>query len=149
MHNWFELYAYGRERAMELSQLAASIRTGREASRLQAKAVEPARAAPGPELFTAGRDAAARATLVMQRGEVLSIRVGRRPYRIACVAGRLWATMDGSSVDSVLVAGQSLDYRGRGKVVVQALRTTTIRIECPSTARVFLSSPVRPAFQLG
>ena len=85
----------------------------------------------------------------MERGEVLSIRVGRRPYRIACIAGRLWTTMDGSMVDLVLVPGESLAYRGRGKVVVQALRTATIRVECPSDARIFLSSPLRPAFQLG
>ena len=149
MRNWYEMYAYGRERARELSDLAASIRTDRAVSRLQAKAVEPALAAPGHELFTAGRDAAARATLIMQRGEVLSIRVGRRPYRVACVAGRLWATMDGSSVDALLVAGESLVYRGRGKVVIQALRTATVRIECPSAARVFLSSSLRPVFQLG
>jgi hypothetical protein len=142
------MYAYGRDRAAELSRLAAAIRTERDASRLQAASVEPVRVAPKQELF--GRDTErARATFVMERGEVLSIRVGRRPYRIACVAGRLWATMDGSTVDSVLVAGESLAYRGRGRVVIQALRTTTVRIECPSAARVFLSSPLRPVFQLG
>jgi len=56
MRNWYEMEAYGRERAADLSRLAASIRMEREA-----------------------------------------VRAGRRPYRIACVAGRLWATMDGST----------------------------------------------------
>jgi hypothetical protein len=148
--NWYEMYAFGRERAAELTRLAASIRTERQVSRLQSRKVQQA---PGPaaaqELFSAARDAGrARATFVMERGEVLSIRVGRRPYRISCVAGRLWATMDGSTVDSMLVAGESLAYRGRGKVVVQALRTATVRIEYPNAARVILGSSLRPALQL-
>ncbi len=150
MHNWYEMYAFGREKTAELTRLAASIRMGREASRRQSKAVEPARAVPAQELFTAARDAGlARATFVMERGEVLSISVGRRPYRVSCVAGRLWATMDGSTVDTMLVAGESLAYRGRGKVVVQALRTATVRIEYPRAARVIVGSALRPDFRLG
>jgi hypothetical protein len=150
MHNWFEMSAYARDRVSELTRLSESIRTAQGALGLRAKAAEPIRIAPAPEPVTSGRDATgARATFVMERGEVLSIRVGRRPYRIACIAGRLWTTMDGSTVDLVLAAGESLAYHGRGKVVVQALRTATVRVESPSAARVFLSSPVRPAFQLG
>jgi hypothetical protein len=153
MHNWFELSAYSRERVSELTRLSESIRTAQElrgSLRLRAKAVEPTRIAPAPEPAASGRDATgSRATFVLERGEVLSIRVGRRPYRIACIAGRLWTTMDGSTVDLVLAAGESLAYQGRGKVVVQALRTATVRVESPSAARVFLSSPLRPAFQLG
>jgi hypothetical protein len=150
MHNWYEMQAFGRERVAELTRLAASIRAEREVSRLHAEAVPPVRAAAAQELFAAARDEGrARATFVMERGEVLSIRVGRRPYRISCVAGRLWATMDGSTVDTMLVAGESLAYRGRGKVVVQALRTATVRIEYPSAARVIVGSSLRPAFQLG
>ena len=153
--------AYGRERVSELTRLSEAIRNEREArefSRLNAKAAETAMVAPafGPaaepvsEPLAPARDATgARATFVMERGAVLSIRVGRRPYRIACVAGKLWTTMDGSTVDTVLAAGESLAYRGKGKVVVQALRTATVRVECPSAARVFLSSPMRQAFQLG
>jgi Protein of unknown function (DUF2917) len=143
------MYVYGRDRASELTRLARSIRTEKEITRLEAKAMEPARSTPRPTL-TAARDGGnARATLVMERGEVLSIRVGRRPYRIDCVAGRLWATMDGSTVDSVLLAGHHLVYRGTGRVVIQALRTATVRIECPIMARVVVSSPLRPVFQLG
>ena len=151
MHNWYEMYTFGRERAAELSRLAASIRKAREVPRLRSSAVAPTRVASGAEPFTtAGDKAAARATFVLQKGEVVSIRVGpRRPYRVHCVAGRLWTTIDGSTVDAVLVAGETLAYRGKGKVVVQALRTATVRIECPSAARVTLHSALRPAFQLG
>jgi hypothetical protein len=149
MRNWYEMQAYGRERMTELTRLAASIRTERELSRAQVGAARASAAAKDAPTPTARDMKRARATFVMERGEVLSIRVGSRPYLIACVAGRLWATMDGSTVDTVLLAGQSLAYKGKGKVVIQALRTATVRVECPSAARVFLFSPLRPAFQLG
>jgi hypothetical protein len=153
MGNWFEMEAFGRQRAAELTRLSESIRLEREAlrlSRLQARAAMPAPALPTHEPFPTEREMKhARATFVMERGEVLSVHAGRRPYRIGCVAGRLWATMDGSSVDDVLVAGQTLTYRGKGRVVIQALRTATVRIECPSATRVVLGSTLRPAFQLG
>ena len=151
MRNWHEMYMYGRERASELTNLSESIRMARMArnlSRLREKTAEIVRGVLGQESPTAGGDRErARATFIMERGEVLSIRVGRRPYRIVCIAGRLWTTMDGSTVDTVLIAGEFLAYRGRGKVVIQALRTATVRVECPSAARVFLSSPLRPVFQ--
>ena len=150
MHNWYEMYAFGRERVAELTRLAASIKAEREVSRQKTATVPPARAVAAQELFATARDEGrARATFVMERGEVLSIRVGRRPYRVSCIAGRLWATMDGSTVDAMLVAGDSLAYRGRGKVVVQALRTATVRIEYPIAARVIVGFSLRPAFQLG
>jgi hypothetical protein len=153
MRNWYEMYSYSRERASELSHLAASIRLEREAvrlSRLQAEAVEPVRAAPARDPLPAERDMKrARATFVMERGEVLSVHARRRPYLIACVAGKLWVTMDGSCVDTVLIPGQSLSYQGKGKVVIQALRTATVRVECPSAARVVLGTALRPVFQLG
>jgi hypothetical protein len=153
MHNWYGMQAFGRERAAELTRLAESIRTAREAgrrNRLQAKAIEPALAKVRHEFFPTERDMKhARATFVIERGGVLSVHAGHRPYRIGCVAGRLWATIEGSTVDDVLVAGQTLTYHGRGRVVIQALRTATVRVECPSSARVFLISPLRPAFQLG
>ena len=154
MRNWFEMQAYGRDRAAELTRLAASIRMEREAARRSARAAAAAAAlvarAPAEARFPTEREMKrARATFVMERGEVLSINVGNRPYSIACVAGRLWATIDGSTVDNVLVPGQALTYRGKGRVVIEALRTATVRVESPSAARVLLTSPVRPAFQLG
>jgi hypothetical protein len=153
MRNWYEMEAFGRQRAAELVRLSESIRMEREAirlARLQARAVEAAPALPKREPFPTEREMKhARATFVMERGEVLSIHAGRQPYRIGCVAGRLWATIDGSTVDNVLVPGQSLAYRGRGRVVIQALRTATVRIECPAATRVVLGSAFRPAFQLG
>jgi hypothetical protein len=158
MHNWFEIYGYARERTSELMHLSQSIRIAQDVRgwaqlRMNAAGIAREQApkqAPVPESVTSGRDpSGARATFVMERGEVLSIRVGNRPYRIAVVAGKLWATMDGSTVDTVLASGESLAYRGKGKVVVQALRTATVRVEYPAAARVFVSSPLRQAFQLG
>ncbi len=71
----------------------------------------------------------AAATLVLAKGEVVSLRASGRPLRVACVAGRLWATLDGSSQDHLLLPGQDKIFQGRGTVVIQALRTGTTRVE--------------------
>ena len=61
------------------------------------------------------------------RGALL--RLSDRLFRVACVAGRLWATVDHSPTDHMLASGESQTFRGRGTVVIQALRTATARIE--------------------
>ncbi len=67
--------------------------------------------------------------LVLEKEEVLSLRLSGRPFRLACITGRLWATVDGSAQDHLLFPGQAREFRGRGKAVIQALRTATARIE--------------------
>jgi DUF2917 family protein len=89
------------------------------------------------------------ATFILQRDQVSSIRMHRHPYRVACIAGTLWSTREGSPKDSVLTAGQSMICRDRGRTVIQALGTTTVRIECPRAARVTMGSPMRQVLQLG
>jgi hypothetical protein len=69
------------------------------------------------------------ATLILEKGEVLTFRLPGRWIRIACVAGRLWATMDRSPTDHLLAPGEARTFGGRGTVVIQALRTATARIE--------------------
>lgn len=147
MRNWYEMYVFGREKASEFARVPESIRMAR---------TEPARLAKGARptvtvvrLEKGRATGSARATLVLQRDEVISIRARRRPYLITCIAGSLWTTIDRSLVDAVLVADESVTYRDRGRIVIQALRTATVRIECPNAAQVVVGSPLRPLFQLG
>jgi hypothetical protein len=146
MHNWYEVSVFSRERASALVSLSQSIRMVREA---EARREKPAATTTVVRLDKGKDTDRAGATFVLQRDEVISLRTRRRPYRVACVAGRLWATIDGGTADSVLTAGESVTYRERGNIVIQALRTAAVRIECPSAARVVVGSPLRPALQAG
>jgi hypothetical protein len=143
MHNWYEMYVLGRERASDLASLSRSIRTARETNAAPETPAAVVRLETGKDTIRAG------ATFVLQRDEVISIRARRRPYRVACVAGRLWTTIDGGSTDSVLTAGEWVEYHRRGRIVIQALRTAAVRIECPRAAEVVVASPMRPVFQFG
>ena len=92
------------------------------------------------ELYLPGRErisetlrraaAQAGATLVLGKGEVISLRLYGRPFRVLCFTGRLWATVDGSAEDHVLVPREARTFRGRGTVVIQALSTATARVDC-------------------
>jgi len=75
------------------------------------------------------------ATLILRQGEVLTLRLPGRPLRLACVAGRLWATTNRSAADHLLAPGEVRTFRGRGTVVVQALRIATARIELAPVTR--------------
>ncbi len=90
-----------------------------------------------------------RATLVLAANEVISMQARRRPCRVTCVAGRLWVTADGSRVDYALEPGENAAFAVRGKVVIQALRTSTVRLESASLARVAVASALRPQLILG
>lgn len=70
-------------------------------------------------------------TLVLARGQLASFRIDGRACRISCVAGRLWVTETGQREDSVLTPGQKVTFTRRGRIVVEALRTATVRIEAP------------------
>jgi hypothetical protein len=83
-------------------------------------------------------------TFVLTRGELTTLRPGGRTCRISCVAGRLWVTTGGRREDSVLVPGEGIAVTGRGTVIVQALRTATVRLEVDVPAR----SGSRAAFPL-
>lgn len=75
------------------------------------------------------------ATLILGQGEVLTLRLPGRPTRLACVAGRLWATTNRSGADHLLAPGEVRTFRGRGTLVVQALRIATARIELAPVTR--------------
>ncbi len=68
-------------------------------------------------------------TLVLARGELASMRLGGRACRISCVAGRLCVTATGHRDDFVLAPGQEVRFAGGGEIVVEALRTATVRLE--------------------
>ena len=74
--------------------------------------------------------------LVLARGELASLRLMGRSCRISCVTGRLWVTASGRWEDSVLAPGEEVTFTGRGKVVVEALRIATVRLEIQAAGRV-------------
>ena len=121
MHNWLELYLLGQERMAETRRRVATPHV--------------------PRSFRG-------ATLILGKGEVLSLRLPRRPFRVGCVAGRLWATADRSPVDHMLGPGEARTFRG-GTLVIQALKTSTTRIDCETAVPVLLGLPLQPAAPAG
>jgi hypothetical protein len=145
MHNWYEAYVVGLEmtgdrvRQAALRDLAGRLRSSRKS--------DSRSGAPTATGLRGSR--AVRVTLVLSAGEMLSLRVRRRPHRVVCVAGRVWATEERSAVDHVLAAGEQRTFEAEGRLVIQALRTSTVRIECPRPARVVVGSTLRPALVAG
>lgn len=129
MHNWMELHMLAREKVAE------AIRSSEEARRGDAAGAQRAERRP--------------ASLILARGEVLRIRVKRGNLRVTCRTGRLWATSNRDRIDSLLVPNDSITYSDRGTVVVEALRTATLRLEYRETVHVHLGVPLRPALLLG
>ncbi len=94
-------------------------------------------------------------TLVLARGELLSLRLRARGLRITCLSGRLWATSSVRIEDIVFASGDSTVMTGRGKVVIEALQDATVRLEVlramaaqPASPRVSAASQPRMAFFL-
>ena len=75
-------------------------------------------------------------TFVLARGALASLRPRSRACRISCVTGRLWVTASGRREDAVLAPGEHVTFAGRGRIVVEALRTATVRLEIHTAARV-------------
>jgi len=74
--------------------------------------------------------------LVLARCELASLRLRGRACRISCVAGRLWVTASARREDALLAPGEEVTFTGWGKVVLEALRTATVRLEIHTAARV-------------
>jgi hypothetical protein len=68
-------------------------------------------------------------TMVLARGELATLPLSGRACRVSCVAGRLWVTANGRREDFVLTPGENVTSTGRGRIVVEALRTATVRLE--------------------
>ncbi|BAO31265.1 hypothetical protein SUTH_03495 [Sulfuritalea hydrogenivorans sk43H] len=47
---------------------------------------------------------------------------------LLCLEGELWLTRDGDSEDYILGPGQSFDARRGDRIVVQALRTSRLKL---------------------
>ena len=120
MRNWLELFIAGREKMAETIRLR-----------------ETYRMTEGAAVTPSGRNAA---TLVLARGELLSVRLRGRACRATCLTGRLWATASGRQEDSLLAPGESAAFKGRRKIVIEALRTATVRLDFPRPARVTLGA---------
>ncbi len=139
-HNWYEQYRVAKQVQKDLYRQADEARLGDAARKSRKEEKKHARQSK-PATTTIFN---ASATFVLQRNEVISIRVHRRPYRITCVAGRLWTTTDGSPADTILIGGETIAYCKKGKIVVQSLRTSTVRVECPNQLRIVVGSAPQP-----
>ena len=111
MHSWLELWYFGREKAAEALRGAEGARLGQDGR---------SRAAPRP------RDCR---TVALSRGEILTVRLRRAGLRVTCFTGRVWATKSGCPFDSLLLPAQSALFRGRGTLVFEALRSSSLKIE--------------------
>jgi len=140
MHSWFELYHFGRQRTEELRRSIEETRRPRQ------RPSRPQAYARGTLTVTRAELSGGRATMVLARGEVLSLRV-RRPLRVSCLAGQLWATMDGRP-DALLEPQSGASVAGRGLLVIEALRTATVTLEsaAPAPLRIGLAHPPTTAF---
>ena len=128
MHNWLELHMLGREKMEDALRAAEERRRGR---------VERARGENRP------------ATLILSGGEVLRLRARRGNLLVTCRTGTLWATTNRSKLDTVLSTGESVSYRDGGTIVIEALRTSTLRLEFEMDLRVAVEDPLRPALLFG
>ncbi len=68
-------------------------------------------------------------TFTLAKGELVSFRSRRRPLKITCLSGQIWATIDGSPTDYLFGPGQSASFDRGGAVVIQALRVAEVRAE--------------------
>lgn len=82
-------------------------------------------------------------TFALARGQLISFRFRARPPRITCLAGHIWATIDGNAADYVVAAGQSASFARGGTVVIQALSPATLRLE-PTTEQPRLLAAYPP-----
>ena len=135
-HNWYELSMVAKQVQKNLYRQADEARLVDAARKTRKE--EKRRARQATTVVSAF------ATFVLQRNEVISIRVPRRSYRISCITGRLWTTIN--------------DSPGRARSSLLARRRHTAKAErswskhCVS--QLFGSSvralpPLRPAFQSG
>jgi Protein of unknown function (DUF2917) len=68
-------------------------------------------------------------TFILSRGSVASFGRRERPMSITCAVGLVWVTIEGSRTDHLVEAGQTVRFQRRGRVVIQALRSATVRLE--------------------
>ena len=91
-------------------------------------------------------------TFTLAKGELVSFRSGMRPLRVTCLTGTLWATVGGDPTDYLVGPGESASFPPKGAVVIQALRTVSVRVEqarppetladYPPGSRTISNSPV-------
>jgi hypothetical protein len=94
-----------------------------------------------------GPDSRARPMFIVSRGEVVSLRVRRGSSRLSCVAGRLWITADRDQKDILLLPGETAAFSG-GKLVIEALRTATVRLEHPAVSRIMIGAAPTMSFSV-
>jgi hypothetical protein len=81
-------------------------------------------------------------TLVLARDVLASLRLRGRACRISCVTGKLWVTVSGRREDCVLGPGEEVTFTERGRIVVGALQTATVRLEIHTAATVKARAPL-------
>jgi len=134
MRTWLEMHVLARENMAAVERAARDPRW-----RLSATPSQPTVKANRPQA----------PTLILARGEVLTVNARRGSLRITCVTGRVWATGSRSTEDLVLLPGDATLRVGKEKLVLEALRTAVVRLEYPQEARASLGVAARPALVMG
>ena len=68
-------------------------------------------------------------TLNIAKNTVVAFGPGLRPVKISCLGGLIWVTIDGSREDYLVVAGQAVRFDRKGRIVIEALRASTVCLE--------------------
>ncbi|HUI70845.1 MAG TPA: DUF2917 domain-containing protein [Spirochaetia bacterium] len=74
-------------------------------------------------------------TFALAKGQLVSFPIKKAPLTIACVSGRLWATIDGSALDYIVGQGENISLTRRGTVVVQALYPASFHVATAASAQ--------------
>lgn len=72
--------------------------------------------------------ASRRESIALPARALLRIEPGKEADRLSCSFGSLWVTVEGSSTDTILQAGQSMDLPRKGLMVVEALKDSAVEI---------------------
>ncbi len=79
-------------------------------------------------MFPAVRIPQPTAEIALADWSVRSIDVRGRPIEVSCVEGEVLVTFEGDPEDHIVAAGHGFRAQGRGRLVVAALRPSTVRI---------------------
>lgn len=74
----------------------------------------------------------------MKRDDVVSLSGGQRGITVCCDDGTVWVTVAGDSSDYILSAGKELTVSRRGKIVIMAEKSSSVRLFRSVTVKAFL-----------
>ena len=69
----------------------------------------------------------------MNRDDMVSLRNSLGPITVRCVEGTVWITVSGDTTDYILSSGKELTVSLKGKIVIMAEKSSSLRLFRPVT----------------